>query len=97
MGLEEEDGSDSGEEASIESVIFQDENYQDVACLRSKGEETNASGRDQTGSEWTRDGNMTKDVLIAMKDIDRTMEGLRTGRIKAQYGTLRSRPSKEEA
>ena len=39
---------------------------------------------------------MTVEVQEAMKDIDTTMEKLRTGKIKTQYQTARKGPTKEE-
>ena len=65
--------------------------------MRKGEEDSNATGREQIGSGRSREVNMATDVRIAMNDINRTMEKLRTGKITAQYGPLRSRPAKNEA
>ena len=65
--------------------------------MRKGEEETNASRRERPGNGRPGEVSMTNDVRIAMNDIDRTMERLRTGAITAQYGSLRSRPTKDEA
>ena len=82
MGHEWWDESEDGEEAGM-SQVSSDLDQETEAYLRKGEEETNASRRERPGNGRSREVNMTNDVRIAMNDIDRTMERLRTGTITA--------------